>query len=204
MNAPPVVRAARADENSVAAEILTDAFVDEGGMNYWLRQDRQKDPARRRFFDVVVADGVHPQRELWIAESDGRAVGSAIWLGPNLKAYDFTFLQEMQLAPMLISIAGIAGTLRGLALAEQLEKYHPKAPHAHLVFLGIATAAQGKGFGSAILKATLAPVDAQHLPAYLETSSQRNVDLYQRYGFEITGQFDKPGLHMWTMTRPAR
>jgi ribosomal protein S18 acetylase RimI-like enzyme len=204
MTAPPSVRPARPDETSVVAEVLTDAFVDEGGMNYWLRQDKQKTVARRKFFDAAVGDAVHPQRQLWIAESDGKPLGGAIWLGPNLKAFDFTFLQELQLAPLLISIAGVAGTIRGLALAEALEKFHPKAPHAHLVFLGVSTAAQGKGVGSAMLKAQLAPVDAQHLPAYLETSSQRNVDLYGRHGFEITGEFDKPGLHMWTMTRPAR
>ncbi|MFT3726623.1 MAG: GNAT family N-acetyltransferase [Terricaulis sp.] len=204
MSAPATVRAARASENATVAEVLTDAFVDEGGMNYWLRQDKHKTSARRKFFDLAVGDGVHPQRELWMAESDGQPVGSAIWLGPNRKAYDFTFLQELQLAPMLLSIAGISGTMRGLALAEELEKFHPQAQHAHLVFLGVATSAQGKGVGSAMLKAQLAPVDAQHLPAYLETSSQRNVDLYARHGFEVTGEFDKPGLHMWTMTRPAR
>jgi ribosomal protein S18 acetylase RimI-like enzyme len=204
MTAPPEVRAARADENDIVAEVLTDAFVDEGGMNYWLRQDRKKHAARRKFFDVVVVDGVHPERELWVAESEGKTVGGAIWLGPNRKAFDFTFLQELQLAPLLLSVAGIGGTFRGLALAEELEKYHPREAHAHLVFLGVSTAAQGKGVGSAILKSTLAPVDAQHLPAYLETSSQRNVDLYARHGFEVSGEFDKPGLHMWTMTRPAR
>jgi len=204
MSAPPHVRTARPDECAVVAEVLTDAFVEEGGMNYWLRQDKRKNAARRRFFDVAVADGVHPQRELWMAESGGKALGAAIWLGPNRKAFDFSFLQELRLAPMLLSIAGVSGTMRGLALAEELEKFHPKAAHAHLVFLGVSTAAQGKGVGSAMLKTQLAPVDAQHLPAYLETSSQRNVDLYARHGFEVTGEFDKPGLHMWTMTRPAR
>src|SRR5262249_29202652 len=187
MSAPATVRLARAEETAAVAAVLTDAFVDEGGMNYWLRQDQQKHPARRKFFDAAVGEAVHPQRELWIAENDGAPVGGAIWLGPNLKAYDFTFLQELQLAPMLLSIAGFAGAFRGLALAEQLEQCHPKAAHAHLVFLGVSTAAQGQGVGSAMLKAQLAPVDAQHLPAYLETSSQRNVDLYARHGFEITG-----------------
>ena len=204
MNAPPSVRPARADENSAASAVLTDAFVDEPAMNYWLRQDRKKDPARRQFFDVIVADGVHPERELWLAESEGQAVGSAIWLGPNRKAFDYTFLEELQLAPLLMSIAGVAGAFRGLGLAEELEKHHPSDPHAHLVFLGVAGSAQGKGVGSAILKATLASVDAQHLPAYLETSTQRNVELYQRHGFEVTGGIDKPRLHVWTMTRPAR
>jgi ribosomal protein S18 acetylase RimI-like enzyme len=205
MNAPPSVRAARADENPVASEVLTDAFVDEAGLNYWLKQGREKERARRKFFNAVVADAVHPDRDLWMAEADGgQVVGSAIWLAPGRKAFDFTFLQELQLAPLLISIAGVVGTFRGLGLAEALSAHHPHIPHAHLVFLGVSTAAQGQGVGSAILKATLAPVDAQHLPAYLETSTPRNVTLYQRHGFEITGELDKPGLHMWTMTRPAR
>jgi ribosomal protein S18 acetylase RimI-like enzyme len=204
MSGPPNVRPARADENPVAAAVLTDAFANEEGMNYWLRQDRRKDPARRRFFDAIVADAVHPERDMWMAEGANEILGSAIWLGPNLKAFDYTFLQELQLMPLLFSIAGMAGTFRGLGLAEDLSKHHPHEPHAHLVFLGVSSAAQGKGVGSALLKTTLAPVDAQHLPAYLETSTPRNVRLYQRHGFEVTGELDKPGLHMWTMTRPAR
>ena len=31
--------------------------------------------------------------------------------------------------------------------------------------------------------------DDERLPAYLETTSPRNRALYQRHGFEITGQF---------------
>lgn len=204
MNAPPIVRRARNDENQVVAETLTDAFVDEGGMNYWLRQDRRKDQARRRFFDEAVTTGVHPARELWVVDGEAGAQGAAIWLSPGLKAFDFSFLQEIALAPMLLQIAGIAGTIRGLKLAEKLEGFHPKGPHAHLVFLGVRTSAQGKGVGSAMLKTTLAPLDANGTIAYLETSSQRNVDLYARHGFEVTGEFDAPALHMWTMTRQPR
>ena len=44
MNA--VVRAARADERAGAAAVLTDAFVDEAGLNYWLRQDARKERCR--------------------------------------------------------------------------------------------------------------------------------------------------------------
>jgi ribosomal protein S18 acetylase RimI-like enzyme len=205
MSAPPVVRRARGDENAVVAEALTDAFVDENGMNYWLRQDRKKDQARRRFFDEAVTTGVHPARELWVVDGEGGAQGAAIWLSPGFKAFDFSFLQEIALAPMLLQIAGIAGTMRGLGLADKLEHYHPKTAHAHLVFLGVRTSAQGKGVGSALLKTTLAPLDAAGTVAYLETSSQRNVDLYQRHGFEVTGEFDvPPTLHMWTMTRQPR
>ena len=90
------------------------------------------------------------------------------------------------------------------ALADKLETYHPKAPHAHLVFLGVATNAQGRGVGSELLKHTLASLDASGTVAYLECSTERNVALYQRHGFEVTGQFELPNLHMWTMARQPR
>jgi ribosomal protein S18 acetylase RimI-like enzyme len=53
--------------------------------------------------------------------------------------------------------------------------------------LGVDPARQGLGLGSAMLKAGLARVDADHLPAYLESSNPRNVPLYERFGFEVMG-----------------
>jgi ribosomal protein S18 acetylase RimI-like enzyme len=204
MSAPVVVRLTRAGEQAKAAAVLTDAFVDEAGLNYWLRQGRAKDRARRRFFDAAVADVVNPERDLWVAEADGEALGVAIWLKPGLRAFEFSPLKQVAITPLLYSISGIRGSLRGLALGEKLEAYHPHEAHAHLVFLGVAPAAQGRGVGSALLKQTLAPLNAAGTVAFLETSTERNVALYQRHGFEVTGELDLPQLHMWSMTRQPR
>ena len=202
---PPAVRMARRDEGAVAASVLTDAFIDEAGLNFWLRQGRDKDRARRRFFDEAVKDVVHPQRDLWLAELGGAAKGAAIWLKPGLHAFDFSPLQQITMTPLLFSIAGVAGSLRGLALGEKLEKLHPQTPpHAHLVFLGVSPSMQGQGVGSAILKATLAPLDASGTPAMLEATTERNVALYQRHGFEIVNELHMEGLHFRIMARPPR
>lgn len=204
MNAPPAVRPARAEEERDVARVLTDAFVDEAGLNYWLRQGAAKQRARERFFDRAVKDAVHPERELWVAEDDRARLGAAIWLSPGKKAYDLTPLKQLMLTPLMLSIAGIGGMSKGFALAEKLEALHPHSPHAHLVFLGVATAAQGKGVGSAILKQTLASLDASGTMAFLETTTPRNVALYERHGFVVTGELNVPGLQLWTMTRQAR
>ncbi len=204
MSVPTSVRVARREENAANAAVLTDAFVDEAGLNYWLKQGAVKERARRRFFEAVVDDAVHPERELWVAEDGGERLGAAIWLSPGKKAFNFSFFQELALTPMMLSIAGLKGMARGFALAEKLAEYHPSTPHAHLVFLGVATTAQGRGVGSGLLKHTLAPLDASGTIAYLECSTERNVALYARHGFEITGEFDLPGLHMWAMTRQPR
>lgn len=205
MNAPPRVReAALGDEANVAA-VLHDAFADEAGLNYWLRQGRSKDWARRRFFKAAVADAIHPMRVLHVAEDGaGQVQGAAIWLNPGDHAYDYTPVQELLLTPLLLRIAGVAGMRRALGLGKRLAAHHPKAPHAHLTFIGVAPFAQGLGVGSALLKATLAPLDAAGTIAFLETSTERNVALYARHGFEQTGVIELPGLRMWAMTRQPR
>ena len=204
MNAPPQVRPARAHEDAIVARVLTDAFVDEDGLNYWLRQGAAKERSRKLFFDAAVKDAVHPQRDLWVAEAEDDALGAAIWLAPGRKAYDLSLWRQLTLMPLMLSIAGAGGMSRGFALADKMEMLHPREPHAHLVFLGVATAAQGRGVGSAILKQTLAPLDASGTLGYLETTTERNVALYERHGFAVGGEIKLPGLHLWTMKRAPR
>jgi ribosomal protein S18 acetylase RimI-like enzyme len=200
----PKVRAARADELDTASAVLMDAFIDEAGLNYWLRQDAAKERARRQFFDAVVRKALNPRRDLWVAESGGFVTGSAIWLAPGLKAFDFPWWRELLYTPLFLSIAGVDGLQRAKELGQRLGSFHPAAPHAHLQFLGVSSAAQGQGVGSAMLKETLAPLDASGTVGYLEASTERNVALYARHGFEVTGEFDLPGLHFWCMTRLPR
>ncbi|GAM99257.1 GCN5-related N-acetyltransferase [alpha proteobacterium U9-1i] len=204
MSGQPNVRRARENERGAVSQVLTDAFVNEDGLNYWLRQGAAKDRVRRVFFNAAVRDLIHKERQLWVAEADGGHAGAAIWLKPDDRAFDFSPLQELLIGPLFFSVAGFEGMRRGNELGRMLASKHPREPHAHLVFLGVAPAFQGRGVGSAILKETLAPLDANGVTAYLECTTARNAALYARHGFEVTGEFDLPGLHMWTMTRPPR
>ncbi|MGE3251795.1 MAG: GNAT family N-acetyltransferase [Hyphomonadaceae bacterium] len=202
MSAPPDVRLARRKDLNQASETLTDAFVDEDGLNWWLKQGDEKERARRRFFDVAVRDAVHPKRVVWVTND---FTGAAIWCMPGVTAFDLTPLRQLLLTPLLLQVAGVDGMKRAFETGETLAAHHPHVPHAHLVFLGVASRAQGQGVGSAILKRTLRDVDALKVPAYLEATKERNVALYLRHGFEVTAEFDVPkgGPHVWTMTRPA-
>lgn len=204
MSAPPRVRRAREDERGEVASILAGAFGDEAGLNYWLRQGGAKDRARSAFFNAAVRDVVHPARRLWLAECGDERLGAAIWLKPGDKAFAFTPLQEVLLTPLLYRVAGFAGMNKAMQLGRKLAEVHPREPHAHLVFLGVSPSAQGRGVGSAMLKETLAPLDSGGVLGYLEATTERNVALYQRHGFEVTGAFELPGLHMRTMTRQPR
>ena len=82
---------------------------------------------------------------------------------------------------------------------------HPEAPHWYLGVLATEPPLRGRGAGAALLRHALEAVDADHLPAYLESTNQRNVPLYERHGFEVTGTIDLPGGPSLTpMWRSAR
>jgi GNAT superfamily N-acetyltransferase len=74
------------------------------------------------------------------------------------------------------------------AFFEQMDVHHPKEPCWYLPMIAAEPAYQGKGLGSALMKHALQRCDKQGLPAYLESSNPRNIGLYERHGFEITGE----------------
>jgi GNAT superfamily N-acetyltransferase len=71
--------------------------------------------------------------------------------------------------------------------------------------LGAEQAPQARGLGSALLAHTLARVDADRMPTYLESSHKRNIALYDRHGFRVTSELTLPnGPRIWPMWRPPR
>lgn len=89
---------------------------------------------------------------------------------------------------------------------DRLEHRPPPARAWRLETLGVRPAHQGRGLASALLAHALAEVARRggH-EVVLETSAPRNVRLYERHGFEVTGRAggtDAPAV--WSMsTAPA-
>lgn len=85
-----------------------------------------------------------------------------------------------------------------------------KAPrHAYLWVVGTSPSVQGRGVGSKVMRKMLRRLDEERMPAYLETSSERNVPFYQRLGFEKVRRLDidddecPPMWAMWRVPRAA-
>ena len=56
------------------------------------------------------------------------------------------------------------------------------------------------------MRSRLDRCDAEHAPAYLESSNPDNVPYYQRFGFEVTGEITLPNggptlIPMWRAPR---
>ena len=104
---------------------------------------------------------------------------------------------------MIRAFQGRLGPAR--ALAEQMKAAHPEEPHWYLAIIGSDPSVRGTGAGHALMRSRLDRCDAEHAPAYLESSNFDNIAYYNRFGFEVTGEITIPGgPTMWPMWRQPR
>jgi GNAT superfamily N-acetyltransferase len=84
---------------------------------------------------------------------------------------------------------------RALRTQMQIERLHAgqSPPHWYLGYLGTRRDRQGQGLGTQMLREVLAGADADGMPAYLESSSERNLPLYERNGFRVVGELQALG-----------
>jgi ribosomal protein S18 acetylase RimI-like enzyme len=82
-------------------------------------------------------------------------------------------------------------------------RHDPLNQHWHLGPIGVLPSHQKKGIGTKLLSRFCQEVDACLSPAYLETDTDKNVQFYERFGFEVVKEtkiFDVKNRYMW---RPA-
>ncbi|MGD9088263.1 MAG: GNAT family N-acetyltransferase [Desulfobacterales bacterium] len=79
-------------------------------------------------------------------------------------------------------------------------RHDPMNQHWHLGPVGVLPSHQGKGIGTNLLSRFCQEVDACLSPAYLETDSDKNVQFYERFGFEVVKEteiFNVKNRYMW-------
>lgn len=124
---------------------------------------------------------------------------AALWLPPGVGPDEEALGEVMQEAIMPERQA------EAFEVLEQMGGYHPAEPHWYLPLMGVEPMSQGKGYGSALLRHSLAVCDRDHVPAYLESSNPANIPLYERFGFERTARIQVGSSPVVTpMFRAAR
>jgi ribosomal protein S18 acetylase RimI-like enzyme len=194
----PTIRRATAADVPALTGMFARAYHDDP-VAIWLCRSQVLRPAelealyRARLRQLLV------HREIWVAPELSSA---AVWLPPGNSKTSIPrdgglirrFLSHPRvLARLPLLAVGLAG----------VQRRHPRdPPHWYLSLLGTDPHAQGHGLGSAVLRPVLERCDSDGAPIYLETSKERNLGFYERYGFRVTGKLRLPrGPTMWLMWR---
>ncbi len=193
-------RPARPDDLALVTDTLALAF-DADPVWSWVFDD----PARRQ----------GPLRATWAALLDAAVDHGWIWTTPGAGAAtqwvppgvaEFTPDQEADLGRLMGGLLG-DDVWRSTLLFERFAAARPDGPdHYYLSLLGTRPERRGEGLGMALLADNLARVDAEGMPAYLESTNPANLDRYRSVGFVDLDTFalTEGGPVVTTMWREPR
>lgn len=196
----PIVRQATTADAQAVTEMLVRAFDDDPVASYMFAGRRRRRRGLHSFFSTELRRHYLPHGHVYTTDD---LSGAALWGPPDRERHPARELLELlPTAPYLLS-PHVLGALRLMFTVEGL---HPKEPHWYLFTLGTAPERQGKGVGSTLLRSMLSHVDLEGESAYLESSKERNVPLYARFGFEVIDELHPTwgGPTLWRMWREPR
>jgi GNAT superfamily N-acetyltransferase len=194
--------ATRADIGALS-KALGRAFFDDPVMRWMLPDAEARRSKLHRLFASITRHHHLAQGGVEVA-ADGNVIGgAALWDPPG--RWQTTRGEELRAMPGLLLAFG-RSLQRGLEVTELMKEAHPEEPHWYLAVIGSDPDVRGKGYGNVLMRSRLDRCDAEHAPAYLESSNPDNVPYYQRFGFDVTGEIKVPdgGPTLIPMWRPPR
>jgi GNAT superfamily N-acetyltransferase len=199
----PEIRQAEPEEVGAAAEALARAFYADPCWGHLLRDEGVREARLLDYFESDLGNLVPDHRELWVTDD---CSGAAVWAPPG--RWEVPVGAALKEVPAMRRVFGWRLPLATRALV-QIVRRHPRRPeHWYLHYLGVVPERQGRGLGGMLMQPVLERCERERLPAYLESSTERNRALYERNGFAVTDTFHMPGRgplvrQMWREPRPA-
>jgi ribosomal protein S18 acetylase RimI-like enzyme len=195
----PSIRSATATELGDVTAIFAAGFAADPVWGVWTFPEvADRTPLLKEFWAPYVS-AAHKYEGVVVTD-DLSAV--ALWVPPGTPELDED--DEAVVAEMLPRVCGERASLLEQGW-EAFGRSRPKAPHWYLSLLATSPGHRGRGVGMALVTAHLERVDADGLPAYLESTNPGNVGRYRKAGFELDGHFDLPeGPRVDRMWRDAR
>jgi GNAT superfamily N-acetyltransferase len=189
------IRVATEGDADAVAEVLAGAF-ERDPLWSWAFQDRI---AMGKWWRLFVDEAL---RFPWVwVLGDFAAV--SVWIPPGES--EMTEAGEERAEELVHELAGVPAPMV-FDLLQRFERAHPhEPPHYYLSLLGTDPERRGSGYGMDLLRRNLELIDAEGMPAYLESTNPVNLDRYRSVGFEPHGTFERPdGQHtVTTMWRDA-
>lgn len=202
MVTPQARAAGKADIRELSAT-LSRAFYDDPVMTWILSDDRRRPAQLRRMFAAMTRHHHLGYGGVEVAQ-DGSGIGAAaLWDPPN--RWRETRRAELAMTPAFLRVFGLRASM-AREVQEMMKRVHPEEPHWYLAVIGSDPTLRGRGFGQVLMRSRLDRCDAEHAPAYLESTKPENIPYYQRFGFTVTEEIALPngGPTLWAMWRAPR
>lgn len=176
------VAIATAAEFSRVTDVVSEAFHDDPTWS-WAFPDPA---ARRQWWTFCIQEAL---RYPWTFKTEAYEAVS-MWIPPD--GAELSPDAELSVPARLKDLSGPRAADVG-ELLDRFGRAHPRhEPHCYLSLLATAPEQRGRGLGMALLAENLARVDAERMPAYLESSNPNNNHRYEAAGFVAVTSFQAP------------
>jgi len=189
----PSFRECRPGDLSKVAALLARAFHSDPLLNYILADSKRPHEAKEVYFRFCFQTS-----QIRVMGNGEEA--AALWVAPEAKV---GLMNQLTLIPAIVRTMGVKSIPKCVRAMMASERSHPKRKHFYLMAVGVDPRFQGQGIGTKIIRQTLIECDRARVPVYLDTSNPRNLPLYERLGFKITGEVrsSSKAPPLWTMWR---
>ena len=134
-------------------------------------------------------------------------LGAACLLPPNKTDFTFNTLMatgfKVPLSILRFPVSKMINTMDILFSLGDYQNQTLPEPHWYLMEIGVKPEKQGKGIGGALLRQLIEITDNDKKSLYLETETDKNVQLYKKYGFSVVKEINlkKHNLKYYLMVR---
>ncbi len=181
--------------------ILTTSFVDDIGFKFFTHRDGKK---HQEYVELIIkfylkCYGGHKGCVFCVLEG-GKPVSVCICELPDTKSSSLVFLIE---GLKLIIRTNLLVVIRALRFLIKSYQNRVKEPHIFLEMIAVAPEARREGNSRPLIE-KLFELDAKHKNSVgicLETNKEKNVSLYEKFGFEVTYKGSVGNFPVWYMFR---
>jgi len=188
------LRKASYKDKDLVAEILTSAFEssnEASSINLTVKQDERRVDRMKILMEYLF------ERAILFGE---------VFISDNEKAcllVKYTHLEKTTLKTIKLDLRlafkciGIERVYKVLKRQQIAKRNYPKGKHIRPVILGVKKEMNGKGTAARLLLKLMHHFKDNKLPVILDAASEKNVNLYQKFGFKIIKKDDSLGFPMW-------
>ena len=180
-------RAATADDLPAVAACLTSAFYDDPLWGCWTFPEEAS--RAERLYELMHFWALAAVRHPWVRMTEN-AEAVAVWLPPGEP--EMTTEEEAVFGTLLVNLLG-PRVEEINALFDRFSQHHPEEPHYYLSLWATHRDHARRGLGTALIQEDLAHIDAEGMPAYLESTNPANLARYEALGFRRRAEFGPLG-----------
>lgn len=164
--------------------ILSKSFDKNQSVNYIAQQDELREKRIAALMDYSF-EICYNYGDVYLSD-DNKAC--ALVLYPDRKKT--TFKSVLEDIKLLFNCIGLSNIGKAMKREAAIKKIQPNAPMYYLWFIGVDPDSQGTGIGTQLMNEVIEDSQVQSRPIYLETSTQRNLPWYKKFGFDVYNDLD--------------